>query len=95
LRTQEGTISTPPASAAVVGPEDRRRQEVSLQAAVEAEAEVVRQVPDRVGGVAAVRAAVQAAAEAEVAVVAVEFSPVLPLTPRFRRRIPAYENVHA
>ena len=55
LRRQEETIPTPPALAAV-GPEDRRAQQ-DLQAGevAEAEAEVLRPVPDQVvGGVAAV-----------------------------------------
>jgi len=65
LRTQEGEISQPPASATVVvvavAVVDRRRQEASLQAEEVAEAEVVRpaKLPDQVvGGVAAVQAAV-------------------------------------
>ena len=58
LRRQEGKISQPPALAAVlvavVGPEDRRRQEASPRAGeVAAEAVVVSAVPDQVMGVAA------------------------------------------
>jgi hypothetical protein len=78
LGTQEGTISTRPALAAVVGPEDRRAQQ-DLQAGevAEAEAEVV-----RAAGVA--DQAVGAAAEVlEAAVVqAEELSPVAPRAPR-------------
>src|SRR6516165_4578291 len=56
LRTQEGTISRPPALAPAAGPEDRRLQ--CLQAQEVAEAHLVRAaVPDQVvGGVAAVQA---------------------------------------
>ena len=78
LGTQEGTISTRPALAAVVGPEDRRAQQ-DLQAGevAEAEAEVVRAagVADQVVG---------AAAEVlEAAVVqAEELSPVAPRAPQ-------------
>ena len=82
LRRQGGTISTPPALAVVVGAEDRRRQEVSLQAE-EVEAQAVQPaVPDQVvGGVAAVWAAVQAEAAVEVEAEA-EFSPEDLLAPQ-------------
>jgi hypothetical protein len=78
LRRQGGTISTPPALAAVVGAEDRRRQEVSLQAE-EVEAQAVQPaVPDQVVvGVVAFQAAVQAEAAVEAEAEAeAEFSPV-------------------
>jgi hypothetical protein len=83
LRRQEGTISTPPALAPVVeAVVDRRRQEVFLQAEeVEAEAAVVRPVPDQVVGVAAVQAAVQVGAAVEVEAEA-EFSPADLLAPQ-------------
>jgi hypothetical protein len=65
-------MSTRPASAPVVvaGPEDRRRQEVSLRAEEVAAVEVVRSpVPDQVvEEVAAAQAAVQVEAEAEAEV---------------------------
>ena len=80
MRTQEGTISIPPALAAVVGPEDRRAQQ-DLQAGEVAQAEVLRPVPDQVVvGVAVVQAAVQAGVE-EAAVEA-ELSPGLPRAPQ-------------
>src|SRR5262245_43178247 len=85
LLRRQGEISQPPALAAVVA-EDRRRQEVSLQAEEVVEAEVVRPaVPDQVvAGVAAVQAAVQAEVQVEAEA---EFSPGLTLTPELPHQI--------
>src|SRR3974390_1023583 len=63
LRTQEGTISRPPALAPVAGPEDRRGTR-ALQAVGGLAAVVRPAVPDQVvGGVAAVQGAVGAEGE--------------------------------
>jgi hypothetical protein len=90
LRRQEGEISQPPALAAVVVAVvvDRRRQEASLRAGEAAEAEVVRPaVPDLVGGVAAVQAALEAEAEAGVEAEEAEFSPGVTITPEVPHHI--------